>query len=45
MPQKGMLVQIDASKHEWIKGKEPFTLHGAVDDATGEILALFFTQE
>jgi len=45
MPQKGMLVQIDASKHDWIDGLPPFTLHGAIDDATGEILALFFTQE
>ena len=42
-PQKGMLVQIDASPHEWIIGGELFTLHGAIDDATGEILALFFT--
>jgi len=41
-PQKGMLVQIDASPHEWIIGGELFTLHGAIDDATGEILALFF---
>ena len=45
MSQKGMLVQIDASKHDWIDGLPPFTLHGAIDDATGEILALFFTQE
>ncbi|WP_284679366.1 ISNCY family transposase [Aceticella autotrophica] len=41
-PQKGMLVQIDASPHEWIIGDKSFTLHGAIDDATGEILALFF---
>jgi transposase len=42
-PQKGMLVQIDASPHEWIIGEECFDLHGAIDDATGEILALYFT--
>lgn len=42
-PQKGMLVQIDASPHEWILGKKKMNLHGAIDDATGEILALFFT--
>jgi len=29
-PQKGMLVQIDASPHEWIIGGELFTLHGAI---------------
>lgn len=42
--QKGMLVQIDASPHVWIIGGERMTLHGAIDDATGEILALFFTK-
>jgi len=40
-PQKGMLVQIDASPHEWLIGNKAFTLHGAIDDATGEILVLF----
>ncbi len=43
-PQKGMLVQIDASPHTWILGGNTFSLHGAIDDATGEILALFFTE-
>lgn len=42
-PKKGMLVQIDASPHEWVIGKSSFDLHGAIDDATGEILALHFT--
>lgn len=42
-PQKGMLVQIDASPHKWIIGSNSFDLHGAIDDATGEILALHFT--
>ena len=42
-PQKGMLVQIDASPHMWIIGNDSFHLHGAIDDATGEILALYFT--
>jgi len=41
-PQKGMLIQIDASPHEWIIGGNSFSLHGAIDDATGEILPLFF---
>jgi len=43
-PQEGMLVQIDASPHPWIIGEEVFSLHGAIDDATGKILALFFTK-
>ncbi|MGO1651880.1 ISNCY family transposase [Senegalia sp. (in: firmicutes)] len=42
-PQKGMLVQIDASPHKWIIGSNSFDLHGAIDDATGEIFALHFT--
>ena len=42
--QEGMLIQIDASPHEWIIGGEKFTLHGAIDDATGKIVALFFTK-
>lgn len=43
-PQEGMLVQIDASPHPWIIGGDSFSLHGAIDDATGKVLALFFTQ-
>lgn len=42
-PQTGMLVIIDASPHAWFFNNEECSLHGAVDDATGEILALFFT--
>src|SRR5690554_2174593 len=42
-PQEGMLVQIDASPHKWILGGGSFDLHGAIDDATGKILALHFT--
>jgi len=39
-----MLVQIDASPFPWIIGGELFSLHGAIDDATGKILALFFAK-
>lgn len=42
-PQRGMLAQIDASPHRWFFNDKEFSLHGAVDDATSEILALFFT--
>ena len=41
--QRGMLVQVDASPHKWILGGNSFDLHGAIDDATGDILALYFT--
>lgn len=42
-PQRGMLVIVDASPHTWFFNNEECSLHGAVDDATGEILALFFS--
>ncbi|MDP2743801.1 MAG: ISNCY family transposase [Dehalococcoidia bacterium] len=46
-PQKGMLLQIDASEHDWLEGRGPrLTLAGAIDDATGEApCALFREQE
>lgn len=42
-PQRGMLIQIDASPHAWFFNDKECSLHGAIDDATGAILALFFT--
>lgn len=43
MPREGDLVQIDASPHAWLEGRgEEMHLHGAIDDATGKVLALFF---
>ena len=45
--QKGMLVQIDGSRHDWLEGRGAWmTLIGAIDDASGEVLyALFREQE
>jgi len=44
--QAGMLVQIDASPHDWLEGRGPqLTLFAAIDDATGEVLALLFRAE
>ncbi|HEY7907407.1 MAG TPA: ISNCY family transposase [Thermomicrobiales bacterium] len=41
--QAGALVQIDASPHDWLEGRGPrLTLFAAIDDATGEVLALLF---
>src|ERR1700755_409189 len=38
----GMLLQVDASRHDWLEGRgEQFTLVGAKDDATGEVWAHF----
>ena len=39
--QQGALVQVDASEFAWFEHRGPvLTLHGAIDDATGAILAL-----
>ena len=39
--QAGLLVQIDASPHNWF-GDLKTSLHGAIDDATGRVCALHF---
>ncbi len=37
--QRGLLVQVDASDHDWLEGRGPrLTLVGAIDDATGDLL-------
>src|SRR6266508_1214339 len=42
----GALVQLDASPFDWLEGRGPeMSLHGAIDDATGTVLALFFRPE
>lgn len=45
--QRGLLVQVDASDHDWLEGRGPrLTLVGAIDDATGDVLGgLFCPQE
>lgn len=46
-PQRGMLLQIDGSHHDWLEGRGPrLVLIAAIDDATGEVpFALFRPQE
>ena len=42
----GELLQTDASIHQWFKGSNlKYALHGAVDDATGTIMGLYFDDE
>jgi transposase len=45
--QRGMLLQIDGSKHDWLEGRGPkLCLIAAIDDATGEVpWALFRPEE
>jgi transposase len=46
-PRRGMLLQVDGSKHDWLEGRAPkLSLLAAIDDATGEIpWALFRPEE
>lgn len=45
-PQAGMLLQVDASKHDWLEGRGPWlALHAAIDDATNEVPWAVFRQE
>jgi transposase len=38
----GMLLQLDASPHDWLEGRGPWlTLVGSIDDATGRVWAHF----
>ena len=41
-PQAGLLLQVDATPFPWFKkdGKK-YSIHGAIDDATGQITALY----
>jgi transposase len=42
----GMLLQVDASRHDWLEGRgSHLTLVGAKDDATGEVWAQFSEAE
>lgn len=43
--REGELVQIDASEHRWFKRGPKVHLHGAIDDATGKVLALSFGEQ
>lgn len=38
---EGMMLQIDASPFDWLGLGQDYSLHGAIDDATGKIVALY----
>ena len=42
--QAGLLIQMDATPFEWFGGETKFSLHGAIDDATGQIAGLYLTK-
>lgn len=41
-PRRGILIMIDGTPHDWFQNGHNFSLHLAIDDATGEILAGWF---
>lgn len=43
-PHPGQLIQIDATPYEWFGGNVKYALHGAIDDATGNLVGLYMTQ-
>jgi transposase len=46
MPQEGMLIQADGSRHDWLEGRGPrLTLVGAIDDATGRMTGATFREQ
>jgi len=46
-PQEGFMLQLDASRHDWLEGRGPYlSLVGGIDDATGKVpWACFRDQE
>jgi len=38
------MIQLDASLHGWLEGREPFALIGGIDDATNRVWADLTTQ-
>jgi len=46
MPQEGLLVQFDASHHDWLEDRGPrLVLHGGIDDATNQVPAALFREQ
>ena len=41
-PKRGILIMIDGTPHDWFQNGIKFSLHLAIDDATGEILCGWF---
>ena len=41
-PRRGILIIVDGTPHDWFGNGKKFSLHMAIDDATGEILAGWF---
>jgi hypothetical protein len=45
-PQEGMLLQLDASRHQWLGESGPWlSLLAAIDDATGKVVGALFREQ
>ena len=40
-PALGMMLQADATPYEWFGGTKKYSLHGFIDDATGQVTGLY----
>ena len=43
-PQAGSLIQVDGSPFDWLGIGKSLSLHGAIDDATGQVTGLYLCQ-
>lgn len=39
--REGIMLQIDASPFDWLNDGQEYSIHGAIDDATGKVLSLY----
>lgn len=39
--REGIMLQMDASPFDWLNDGQEYSIHGAIDDATGKIVALY----
>ena len=40
----GQMIQVDATPYEWFGDNVKYALHGAIDDATGDLVGLYMTR-
>lgn len=43
--REGLMLQTDASPFDWLNDGQEYSIHGAIDDATGKVVALYMCKE
>lgn len=43
--REGIMLQMDASPFDWLNDGQGYSIHGAIDDATGKVVALYMCKE